>query len=74
MYVVCECAAKILLVPDLEEMARSIVTHAEKHAKKETDPENRDAERLRIEELLTEKVLKLVSECETDFVAINNLT
>ncbi len=59
--IICECRAKILLVPDLDEMARSIEAHAMIHERKETDPEKAEAEHCRIEELLTQKVLALVS-------------
>ena len=55
--VVCECGFKIPLVPDLDEMARSIEAHTATHDKNETDPEKAEAERNRIEELLTQKVL-----------------
>jgi sugar-specific transcriptional regulator TrmB len=55
--VVCECGFKIPLVPDLDEMARSIEAHTATHDKSETDPEKAEAERNRIEELLTQKVL-----------------
>lgn len=55
--VVCECGFKILLVPDLEEMVRSIEAHATIHERSQTDTEKAKAEHSRIEELLTQKVL-----------------
>ncbi len=59
--VVCECGFKLLIVPDLEEMGRSIENHAEEHRKSETDQEKSEAEYCRIEELLTRKVLISIS-------------
>ena len=55
--VVCECGFKMLVVPDLAEMVRSIEAHAATREKSESDPEKGEAERCRIEELLTQKVL-----------------
>ena len=57
MSCVCECGFEILLIPDLDEMARSIEEHAETHGKKEPDPEKAKAEHKRIEEVLVKKVL-----------------
>ena len=57
----CECGAKILLVPDLDEMVRSVEAHASKHGRNEADPKNAEIEHCRIEELLTEKILILAS-------------
>jgi hypothetical protein len=58
--VVCECGEKILLVPDLDEMARSIDAHASMHEKKEINQETAAQEYCRIEELLSQKVLILI--------------
>ena len=59
--VVCECGFRILLVPDLDEMTRSIEAHAAAHEINETDPKRAEAEHCRIEELLTQKTLKLIA-------------
>jgi len=67
IFAVCECGAKILVVPDLNEMASSIVIHAKAHAKKEMPLKKAKAERHRIEELLTQKVLKSINADETKF-------
>ena len=72
IYAVCECGAKILVVPDLDEMARSIVAHAKRHAKKENTPEKAKVERCRIEELLTQKVLASISASEIDSSIVDN--
>jgi hypothetical protein len=58
--VICECGTEILVVTDLDEMARSIEAHAAIHEKSETDPEKAKSEYCRIEELLTQKVLILI--------------
>jgi predicted small metal-binding protein len=55
--VVCECGFKILIVPDLEEMVRSIKAHATTHERSQSDTEEARAEYSRIEEFLTQKVL-----------------
>ena len=70
IYVICECGARILLVPDIEEMARSIVVHARRHVRNEVNPKKAEIERCRIEELLTEKVLSSVSNDEKEFVIV----
>jgi len=57
----CECGARILLVPDLDEMVRSVEAHASRHGRNEADPKNAEIEHCRIEELLTEKILILAS-------------
>ena len=54
---VCECGFKILSVPDLKEMVRSIENHAATHGNDDADQAKAEAERDRIEELLTERVL-----------------
>ena len=55
--IICECGEKILVIPDLEEMARCIETHAATHEKKESDSKKAKAEYCRIEEQLTQKVI-----------------
>ncbi len=55
--IVCECGARILLVPDLDEMTRSIEVHSAAHGELVSDPEKAEAERCRIEELLAQKSL-----------------
>jgi hypothetical protein len=61
LLVVCECGFKILVVPDLDEMARSIESHAVTHEKGESDREKAEAERCRIEELLAQRVLLAIA-------------
>lgn len=68
LFAVCECGDKILIVPDLNEMSNSILAHAAKHAKKEITLKKAKAERHRIEELLTRKVLKSVNADQTKLV------
>ncbi len=55
--IVCECGARILLVPDLDEMMRSIEAHSAEHEKLISDPEKAEAEHCRIEGLLAQKIL-----------------
>ncbi len=55
--IVCECGKKILVIPDIEEMASCIGLHAKLHGQKVTDPENAKLECNRIDEQLTQKVL-----------------
>jgi hypothetical protein len=64
--VVCECGFKILVVPDLDEMARSIESHAVTHERGESDPEKAAAERCRIEELLAQRVLVAIAKKKGD--------
>jgi len=64
--VVCDCGFKILIVPDLGEMARSIENHAAIHGKSETDPEKAEAEYCRVEELLTQRVLIAIAKKNRD--------
>ncbi len=59
--VVCDCGAKILLIPDLGEMGRSIEKHALEHEKRESTQERRETEHRRIELLLTQKVLQALA-------------
>ncbi len=60
----CECGEEILVIPDLNEMARCIETHAIIHMKKEADPEKAKAEHCRIEEQLTRKVIIKIIDME----------
>ena len=60
--VLCECGEEILVIPDLDEMARCIETHAIFHEKKEADPEKAEAEHCRIEEQLTRKVIRKIAD------------
>ncbi|MGO8807456.1 MAG: hypothetical protein ACLQO7_12785 [Candidatus Bathyarchaeia archaeon] len=55
--VTCECGFKMLVIPDLDEMVRCIEAHCIAHETGESDPEKAQAERCRIEELLTQEVL-----------------
>jgi hypothetical protein len=66
LLVVCECGFKILVVPDLDEMARSIESHAVTHEKGASDPEKAEAERSRIEELLAQRVLLAIAKKNGD--------
>ncbi len=56
-FVVCDCGFKLIVIPDLDEMARSIEAHATTHSNDEFEPEKAEAEYCRIEELLSNKVL-----------------
>jgi hypothetical protein len=60
--VVCECGVKLLIIPDMDEMTRSIKAHAITHRKAKNEPEKAQAEYCRVEELLAQKVL--VSICK----------
>jgi len=53
----CECGEEILVLPDLEEMARCIQSHAEMHKLNQISKSNGKKEYERIEEQLTQKVL-----------------
>ncbi len=60
--IMCECGAKILLVPDLDEMAKSIEEHAKEHEKREPNEERAEPEHCRIERMLARKVLQAISQ------------
>jgi hypothetical protein len=60
--IVCECGMKILLIPDLGEMARIIEAHVAMHERNEVDSEKTKAENCRIEALLTQKVLASIAD------------
>jgi len=62
--IVCECGAEILLIPDVKEMDRAIVYHAECHAGKETDPVKAKALFEQIQNYLVKQVLVVTSEEE----------
>ena len=64
MQVACECGFKLLVVPDLCEMARSIQAHASTHEKDEADGEKGEAEYSRIEEQLTQRVIIAITKKE----------
>ena len=70
IFAVCVCGTKILLVPDLDEMARTIKAHAAVHKKREPYPEKAKAKQYRIEELLIQKVFMLIA--ETSHVSYTN--
>ncbi len=55
--VLCDCGEEILVIPDLDEMSRCIEIHAIFHEKKEADPKKAKAERNKVEERLTRKVI-----------------
>ncbi len=56
-FAVCECGAKILIVPDLEKMRQAIDAHAAIHAKLVADTKKAEVERCRIETQLARKVI-----------------
>jgi hypothetical protein len=60
-FIICECGEKILLTPELDEMARSIEAHATKHEKKEKNPMKASELHCHIERLLTQLTLVLVA-------------
>ncbi len=64
--VVCECGARIILLPDLDEMARVLDEHAATHEKSISDPNEAEAEHCRIEELLIQKVFSLIERMPPD--------
>jgi len=53
----CRCGAEIPLLPDVAEMDRAIMMHAESHAKKENDPEKAEAVFVEIQDYLIKQVL-----------------
>ncbi len=59
--IVCECGAKILLVPDMDEMVKCIKEHATEHERREPIKERAETEHFRIEQLLAQKVLQAIS-------------
>jgi hypothetical protein len=59
--VLCECGEEILVLPDIDEMSRCIEIHAIFHEKKEVDPKKAKAERKKIEEQLTRKVISKIA-------------
>ncbi len=60
----CTCGAKILLVPNVTQMSKAIDAHAETHINKmETSTKKeKDAERERVRDDLTAKVLQEAGE------------
>ncbi len=61
LVIVCECGARILLVPDLNEMGRTIEAHAAEHGRLETFQEKAEAECCRIELMLIQKTLSSIA-------------
>ncbi len=59
--IMCECGMGILLIPDVQEMDRAIVNHAEWHAGKEKDPEKAKAVFEQIQNYLVKQVLEAAS-------------
>ncbi len=59
-YITCECGVRILVVPSIIEMSRSIEDHASKHQKRHTSARKAKTERARIENLLTQKLFTTV--------------
>ncbi len=53
----CECGFEILLVPNLEAMAKAIENHSEEHAKKGKNSVESAFEKERIQAVLTVQVL-----------------
>jgi hypothetical protein len=60
--IMCRCLAKILLVPDVKEMDRAIINHADSHARKEKDPDKAEAVFEQIQNYLVEQALE--ASCE----------
>ncbi len=54
----CECGAEFRVIPDLEEMMRTIESHAREHQKRETDQRRAVATFVRIQDLLIRQVQK----------------
>lgn len=63
----CECGAEILLMPDVKEMERTIVAHAESHAQKEKEPKKAKALFEQIQDSLIRQVLVMASENGENF-------
>jgi hypothetical protein len=57
----CECGSKIELSSNVNEMSKTIVSHAENHAKTKPNIANAKAEESRIEHLLIAKVFKSIN-------------
>ena len=64
--IVCGCGAEILLIPDVKEMDRAVVYHAECHAGKEKDPVKAIALFEQIQNYLIKQVLVLTSETKSE--------
>ena len=62
----CECGAEILLIPDVREMERVIIKHAESHSKKEKNPKKADTVFEQIQDFLVQQVLIKASETEEE--------
>lgn len=58
----CECGARILLLPDLNEMSRCIELHALVHAKRETNSQKAEQESSRIQDLLIKQIFQIVGQ------------
>jgi hypothetical protein len=58
----CECGFEILLVPDVDAMAKAIENHAEEHARKERNFAEAAFEKERVYLILTAQVLNLAAD------------
>ncbi len=57
-FAICECGARIIVVPDLLAVAKTVYIHAAIHKMFETNPDKAEAERSRIEIELKHKIIK----------------
>ena len=64
--IMCRCLAKILLVPDVKEMDRAIINHANAHARKEKDPQKAEAVFEQIQNYLVEQALAAATKENTE--------
>jgi len=65
--VTCECGEEILVIPDIEEMVRSIEAHSTIHEKREADAKKGKLEYYRIEEQLSRKVIIKIADITNDY-------
>ena len=61
MLIMCECGTAFLIIPDAKQMGRVIDAHAEKHGKKEQDPEQVNTKIRYIQDLLLKQVFEETS-------------
>ncbi len=64
-FAVCECGAKILIVPDLQQMRLAIDRHAARHVEDEGNSKKARAEQSRIETELAKKVIAAIIGMDT---------
>ena len=56
----CKCGAEFLLIPDLDEMSRTVERHAQSHKEKEHDPLKADVTFAEIQDYLIMQVFQKV--------------